>query len=71
MLQAHKKIPRVIGTKTNFEENIRDVFARLLYQSNYVSFLQSKNIEVKHQQNTGHLTNDELMSINVISYSCI
>ena len=35
----------LLASKTNFEDNIRDVFVCRLCQSNYVSFLQRKYIE--------------------------
>ena len=44
----HIRYRELLAQKTNFEDNIRDVFARLLCQSNYVSFLQRKYIELKH-----------------------
>ena len=45
-----RRYREILARKTNFEDNIRDVFVRVcvLCQSNYVSFLQRKNI----QQNT-------------------
>ena len=55
-----RRYRELLVRKETFEDNIRDVFARLLCQSNYVSFLQRKNIELKHRQKTGYLTNEEL-----------
>ena len=34
-----RRYREILARKTNFEDNIRDVFVRLLCQSNYVSFL--------------------------------
>ena len=45
-----RRYRELLARKTNFEDNIRDVFVRLLCQSNYVSFLQKKHIEQKHKQ---------------------
>ena len=51
----------LLARKTNFEDNICDVFfVRLLCQSNYVSFLQRKYIEQKHKQEIGHHKDEEL-----------
>ena len=55
-----KRYRQILARKTNFEDNIRDVFVRLLCQSNYVSFLQRKNIKKKHKDETGDPKIDEL-----------
>ena len=55
----------LLARKANFEDNIRDVFVRLLCQSNYVSFLQRKDLEPKHKQETGYHKDVEL-SVSLI-----
>ena len=55
-----RRYGEILARKTNFEDNIRDVFVRLLCQINYVSFLQRKNIQQKHKDETGYPKIDEL-----------
>ena len=55
-----RRYREMLARKTSFEDNIRDVFVRLLCQSNYVSFLQRKQIGQKHNEGAGDPKNDEL-----------
>ena len=54
-----RRYREMLARKTNFQDNIHDVFVRLLCQSNYLAFLQRKSIEKVHKD-TGHSDNDEL-----------
>ena len=62
MQQAYKKIS-MLARKTNFEDNIHDVFVRLLCHSNYVPFLQRKYIGQKHKQGAGDPKNSVFLSL--------
>ena len=55
-----RRYREILAQKRNFEDNIRDVFVRLLCQSNYVSFLQRKTFPKKHKDETGDPKIDEL-----------
>ena len=54
-----RRYREMLARKTNFQDNIHDVFVTLPCESNYVTFLQRKSIEKVHKD-TGHSDNDNL-----------
>lgn len=54
----------MLSRKTNRQDKIHDVLVRLICQSNYVTFLQSKSIEMVHIDKVH--TDNEILVLNLI-----